>query len=300
MTISTAPYAAYGFAFGDGTSQWLFGGAGQGVQVLQVDGLESFPELRTQDNSRGYMDGAFSGRDFLNSRTITMTLQIMGDGASPTSSFQTYLAELRQYLLPQRSGTGVLQFNIPGRGVQRVNARVRRRQITLDPLYTYGRATAMVEFFCPDPRIYSDTLSSYTLSSASTSFRSYPRTYNLVYTGGSGSTGALTVTNQGNYETWPTFTIGALSGGSVCSAPTITNLTTQQVISFPSLSMSATDVLVVDSDLRTVLLNGVAARNALSTSSRWFSLPVGTPQSLQFTVGSGTQTLTLTYRDAYI
>lgn len=300
MTIASAPSAAYGFAFGDGTSQWLFGGAGQGVQVLQVEGLESFPELRTQDNPRGYMDGAFSGRDFLNSRSIMFTLQVMGDGASPTSSFQTYLGELRQYLMPQRAGTGVLQFNIPGRGVQRVNARVRRRQITLDPVYTYGRAVALIEFFCPDPRIYDDTLSAYTLTSASSALRTYNRNYNLTYTGGSGSLGYVTVANNGNYETWPTFTIGPAGTGNACVAPTINNLTTGDTIAFPSLSMSATDVLVVDADLRTVLLNGVAARNAMSNASRWFSLPVGSPQTLQFTVASGTQTLEVTYRNAYI
>lgn len=302
MTITSAPSAAYGFAFGDGTSQWLFGGAGQGVQVLQVDGLESIPELRTQDTSRGYMDGAFSGRDFLQSRSITFQLQIMGDANTPQASFQAYLAELRQYLVPQRAGTGVLQFNIPGRGVQRVNARVRRRQITLDPVYTYGRVTALVEFFCPDPRIYDDTLNSYSLttSASGTPVRSYNRTYNLTYVGSGGATGTVTVTNNGNYETWPTITIGSITSGGACTAPIITNLTTGDILSFPGLSMSATDVLVIDTDLRTVLLNGVAARNAMSNSSRWFTLPANVSQTLQFTVAAGTQVAQVNYRNAYI
>ena len=75
----TTPGAPYTFAF----NGWLFGGPGQGVQVLNIDGLEDVPTLRTQDESRGYSDGQFSGRDFLNGRSIVTTLQIMSDSVNP-------------------------------------------------------------------------------------------------------------------------------------------------------------------------------------------------------------------------
>lgn len=306
MTLASAPFAAYGFAFGDGGSnQFLFGGPASGsnpapgVQVLQVEGLESFPGLRTQDLGRGYMDGAFTGRDFVDSRTITFTLQIMSDA---NHTMQYYLGELQKYLMVQRTGTSVLQVYFPGtespyaRGVRRLYGRVRRRQITMDPNYVYGRAIAMLEFYCPDPRVYNDSVSSYTISSLAAYGRTYNRTYPLTYvTVIPGSTGNVTVTNAGNYETWPTFTI---TGD--CVAPILTNTTTGDVLSFPNLTLGASDVLAIDSDLRTVVINGVPSRNTMTAVSRWFPLPPQTAQTLALSTTSGTASCVVTYRDAYI
>jgi len=282
-----SPSVAYGFSF----NGWLFGGAGQGVQVLSIDGLEDIPSLRTQDEGRGYSDGMWTGSDALNNRAITMTLQIMSDANAPMS---TYLTQLKTYLISQTTGTGVLQMFLPGRGVQRVNARVRRRTIRIDPEYTYGRATAVVEFFCPDPRIYNDTQTTGTMLAASGGSRTYPRTYNLAYSGGAVGL-SVTLTNAGNYETWPVFT---LSGA--CVAPQITNITTGQVLTFPAVTIVDTDVMVVNTDLRAVLMNGAAARNLLGNASQWFSLPAGVPTTLLLSVAGGSPTCVVSYRDASI
>ena len=92
---------------------------------------------------------------------------------------QTYLAQLKANLVPQQQGTGVLQMYLPGRGLQRLNARVRKRALKLDPEYVYGRSEAMVEFFCPDPRIYADTASTLSLTPAN----GYGRVYTGIATG---------------------------------------------------------------------------------------------------------------------
>lgn len=289
----TTPANPYVFAF----NGWLFGGVdGGGVQVLSVEGLEDLPTLRTQDEGRGYSDGMFTGRDFLNGRTVTMVLQIMGSGYGTTAQqFQTWVQSLKANLLSQTQGTGVLQIYLPNRGVQRLNARVRRRSLRIDPNYTYGKAEAVVEFFCPDPRIYNDTQSSSALSPVGGNLRKYNRTYNLSY--GTAGTASLTatLTNVGNYETWPTFTLVG-----PCTNPIITNITTSQILTFPALTLASTDSLVVNSDLRTVVLNGGAARNLLGGSSQWFSLPANTPTTLTYSVASGSGSCTITYRDAFI
>ena len=243
------------------------------------------------------MDGSFSGRDFVDARTVTFTLQIMSDN---TASMQTYLAELQKYLMPQRSGMNVLQVYLPGgRGVRRLYGRVRRRQILIDPSYVYGRAVATLEFFCPDPRIYNDTASSYTINSLSSLSRTYNRTYNLSYPSAvSGSSGAVTLTNNGSYETWPTFSISTSS--TSCSGVSVTNYTTGDVLSFPNLTLATSDTLTLDSDLRTVLINGSPARNTMSVASRWFPLPANTPQIIGLSATTGTASCTISYRDAYI
>lgn len=169
------PAGNYQFAFGD----YSFGGTQYGVQILEIDGLESIPSLRVQDDSGGYRDGQFTGRDFLNGRYITMQLQVMNDGVN---TMQTYLAQLKNAFLYQQTGTTLMQFQLPGRAVQQMYGRVRKRDIKIDPEYVYGRAVATVEIFCPDPRLYDATSQSLVLTASSG--------YGRVYTGIATVTGA--------------------------------------------------------------------------------------------------------------
>ena len=259
----TTPAANYVYAF----NGWLFGGPGQGVQVLKVEGLEDLPDLRSQDSDRGFADGMFSGNDFLAGRTITFTLQMMNDSAG---TMATYLAQLKTNMQYQRNGTGLLQMMLPGRPVQRINGRIRRRSIPLDPDYALGRTIATVQLFCPDPRIYDDAISAAMLLPGSNVGRVYNRVYPLVYTTVIGGTsGALAFPNTGNVTVYPTFTIsGAVSG------PSILNQATGQYLKI-NASLSATDVLVIDTDLRSITLNGNPARNLLDNASQWFGFPPG-------------------------
>ena len=123
----------YSFAF----NGFVFGGASSPYQILSVDGLKALPSLRVQDSDRGYQDGTISGRDFLNARTVIMTIQIMsGNGLSAQANYNLLQAALQ----PQQSGTSPLQFQLSvGDNFQYVNARVRRAMATVDPDYTYGK-----------------------------------------------------------------------------------------------------------------------------------------------------------------
>jgi hypothetical protein len=283
------PASNYVMAF----NGFLFGGPGQGVQVLEIDGLESLPDLRTQDDIRGYQDGMFTGRDFLSGRYVTFRLQIMNDSAN---TMQTYLAQLKSNLVPQQQGTGVLQFQLPGRSLQRLNARVRKRNIKLDPEYVYGRSEAMVEFFCADPRIYDDALITAALNPTSQVGRVYNRVYPLLYnTIGSGGVGSTTVTNSGNVTVFPTFTLnGAMTN------PIIVNSSTGQYLSL-NITTSATDTIVIDPDLRSITYNGLPARNLLINGSSWFGLPAGsTTIGIISSTASTASSLVITYRNGYI
>lgn len=283
------PTQNYQFAF----NGWLFGGPGQGVQVLEVDGLEDLPTMRTQDDIRGYQDGMFTGRDFLNNRTITFTLQIMNDSSN---SMQVYLQELKSNLLYQQQGTGVLQFMLPNRAVQRVSARVRRRALRVDPEYTYGKAIAQVELFCPDPRIYDDALQTQTLTPAAQLGRTYNRTYDLMYNNTAGSQSSVaSFTNSGNVTVYPTFTLNGQM-----TTPIITNATTGQFLLL-NIVTNTNDVIVVDTDLRSITYNGTPARNILDNTSNWFGLPPGntTIGIVSPIVASGANCV-VTFRNGYV
>lgn len=282
------PDTDYEFAF----NGWLFGGPGQGVQVLEIDGLEDMPSLRVQDDSRGFQDGMFTGRDFLNGRSIMFTLQVMNDSAG---TMQTYLAQLKSNLVFQQAGTGILQFKLPGRAVQRVSARVRRRALKVDPDYTFGKSMAVVELFCPDPRIYDDAAQGAVLTPGAGSGRTYNRVYPLLYNSATGSSSATaTFTNAGNVTVFPTFT---LTGSMV--TPIINNVTTGQVVKV-NYSLGAGDVMIIDPEARSVVLNGFPARNLIDNTSDWFGFPPGDTTVGIVASGTPTGTISVTYRNGYV
>lgn len=282
---------------------FTFGGTGSPYQILNIDGLESLPDLRVQDDNRGYNDGMFTGRDFLGGRTITMEIHTFAGGGN--SAFQNFnllqaaLIPTSQYSTPSISAStapGLLQFLLSTSDSEmRVGARVRGRQTPVTPDYTYGMIKSQYTLFCPDPRYYSNTLKTASLSPAATLGRGYNRIYNLTYGGGSGSVSSP-LTNAGTVTTYPIITITGPATNIV-----VTNTTTNQYLSFYGSLLSG-DTLVVDLNEKLVTKNGVAARNLLLGGSAWFGADVGTT-NVSFSASAtvvGTTSCNIVYRDAFI
>jgi phage-related protein len=263
----------YSFAF----NGFVFGGASSPYQVLSVDGLKALPSLRVQDSDRGYQDGTISGRDFLNARTVVITLQIMsGNGLSAQANYNLLQAALQ----PQQTGISPLQFQLaPGDNFQYVSARVRRAMATVDPDYTYGKIKAQYEFYCPDPRYYDYTTQTASMAPTQPLGRTYNRIYNLTFGGGS-QTQTATIVNNGDTTTYPLITIY----GPVIN-PVVGSTTSSQALSF-NYTMIQSDIISIDLQYKTILLNGNPARNLLKGSSQWFAAAPGT--SLFYFTGTGT------------
>jgi len=255
----------YSFAF----NGFVFGGGSSPYQILNVDGLEALPAIRNQDDNRGYFDGMFSGRDFLGGRTITMTiLSLSGNGYSAQYNYNL----LQQALQPQQTGTTTLQFQLSVAGtLQFVNARVRANMTTIDPEYTYGYIKSSFTFFCPDPCYYDNAINTTSLLVTTPLGRGYDRTYNVTYGGGT-QTGSGSVINQGWANSYPNIVITGPA-----TNPTVGNLTTGNYITL-NYTMTSTDVININLQDRTVLLNGNPARNLLANTSTWFNAPPGTSQ----------------------
>lgn len=288
MTTLTTQYS---FAF----NNQVFGGANSPYQIQSVDGLESVPGIRNQDDNRGYADGMFTGRDFLAGRTVSIIFNTFGNGAT---SAQTNLNTIQRVLLPQTSGTTPLYFKLPAQPTseQYINARVRAFRTAIDPNYTYGYITSQVEFFCPDPRYYDNNLQTATMLYTPPLGRIYDRTYDLSYGGGSGTL-STTITNNGWTDTYPTITIT----GPIVN-PIVGNLTQNATLSFTA-NLSASDVLVVDLFNKLVTLNGNPARNLLTSgSSTWFSAQPGNNIFTLYGTGTlaGTTQATVEWESAYI
>ena len=278
----------YSFAF----NGFVFGGGSSPYQILSVDGLEALPGLRVQDSDRGYQDGMFSGRDFFGGRTITLILQIMsGNNLTAQANFNLLQAALQ----PQQTGTTPLQFQLAaGDNFQYINARVRKGLATVDPDYTYGKIKAQYEFFCPDFRYYDYTTQTATMAVTVPLGRTYNRTYNLTFGGGS-QTQTATVQNNGDTTTYPIITIyGPITN------PVVGSLTSSQTLSF-NYTMGQSDIISIDLLNKTILLNGNPARNLLIGSSQWFAAPPGT--NLFYFTGtntvSGQTSATVQWNNAY-
>lgn len=84
----------YSFAF----NGYVFGGGSSMHQVLDLNGLEALPNIRNQDDNRGYADGMFSGNDFLSGRDITITILTMGNSSTASISAAT------------ATGTGIISY----------------------------------------------------------------------------------------------------------------------------------------------------------------------------------------------
>jgi phage-related protein len=279
----------YSFAF----NNQVFGGAGSPYQILSVDGLESLPAIRNQDDNRGYHDGMFTGRDFLSGRTVSIIFNTFGD---VNGSAQTNYNTIQSVLLPQTSGTTPLFFKFPNSPTseQFVDARVRALRTSVDPNYTYGYITSQVDFFCPDPNYYNSNLQTANMLISAALGRTYNKTFNYTYGGGS-ATVTTTISNIGWATTYPTITIN----GPITN-PVIGNSTSGDTLYFTG-TYSALDVLEIDLYNQLITLNGNPARNLL-ISGTWFDAPPGNSNFFFTGTGTlaGTTQATVSWYSAYI
>jgi hypothetical protein len=219
-----------------------------------------------------------------------------GGTMTMSSSAQANYNLLQRALLPQSTGTTIMQFQLSlASGLQRVNARVRANKTLVDPDYTYGFIKSQYTFFCPDPRFYDDTLQTASLAVSNALGRIYNRTYDLIY--GFGSSGAATIVqNNGWATTYPTITLN----GPIVN-PTIGNQTTGNFITITG-SYSNTNTIFIDLDSKYVTVDGVPARNLITGTSTWFGAVPGANQFYLTGTGTvaGTTAATVSWRSAYI
>ena len=273
-------------------------GAGTPFAVLDVDGLESLPGLRVQDDNRGFNDGAFSGRDFYEGRTIVMTIHTFaGNGNTAQTNFNL----LQSALLPQAQGTQALQFLLSvGETPKTINARVRQNKTLIDVNYALGRIISQWSFYCPDPRYYDATSTLVGLSPQALAGRTYNKTFSYSFGAGSNQVQTYT-TNAGR----------ANAGGVITVTGPVTNpvigSTTQNKYLTVNTTLASTDVLTLDLTNKTVTVTDVTGtttniRNLLSNGSSWFDVQPGL-NGLYFTGSAytvGVTSASITYSNSYV
>lgn len=104
-----------------------------------------------------------------------------------------------------------------------------------------------------------------------------------------GNNGLLQLTNTGDVEAWPVFTISAATDGAFLTNPIIVNSATGQQLAYTDTLVLGDQVVLRTSPYtRAVLKNGVPYRRNLTTA-QWFPVPANATISVQF---QGTSTST--------
>lgn len=258
-----------------------------------LKGWQDAPPPRTSMEPRPGEHGAFDGPAFNDPRVLTVSgTAIAADFASAWRARDIVASVCGDPSL------GLSTMVVTVAGAPTLRMQVRRSRETKTALLDGDRIVAWSMILtAPDPRRYSDTLttSSIGLPVASGGGLVFPLVFPLAF--GSGAAGGeMTLVNAGTTAAWPTWTIlGPVTG------PFITNATTGDTLTFdPTFVIGSGQTLVIDSDAKSVKLQGVNRRDALVTAN-WFQLEPGSTIIRFAGVGipDPVALLTATYRDGF-
>jgi hypothetical protein len=250
--------------------------------LVEINGLD-MPAIREGDLARPSDHGHFDlAPDKFAARIVEMTLEVISNDFDDIAALQ--------YAFMDREGLYPLVFQLHDGIKKRIYCRVRRRHMTLDTDAARGDYVNEVMFWAPDPRVYeNDDNSSSTGPQTTGAGFGFPMDFTISF--GASTSGAATCTNSGNIETRPVVTLtGPMSN------PSVANLTTGLVWS-AEIDLVAGEVLVVDFDDKTVLLNGTTNRYSAFTGQWWTLVPGDNTVQLQ--VSSGAGSVQIAWRSAW-
>jgi len=298
-TLNKFNFSFNGLTFGPATTN-----ENSGFGFTKIEGLDR-PDVRDGDVDAPRSRGQFVGLDLLAARDITITGELGTDGTSLFHASQ----QLRNIFSPRGTTQDPLFFCDGTGTTYAIMVRIRKDNIPIDFAYSVGAlAQIVVQFHALDPNFYSTPTQLVTcgLPDPTGGF-----TFDIVFPwnfnpGSPGPSNFLNLTNAGNVNSYPIFTING-----PCINPIIININTGQYLQF-NLTLGSTDVLVVDTDNpHSAQLNGIASRlSYLSPYSQWFSLVPelgpnasnGGVTTIEFNSGDLTQaagTLAIQYASAY-
>lgn len=257
------------------------------VDVVLVVGLDNAPYRETRRDHEG-TDGGFLDAEYERGRDILVNGNIYAD-----TDMETYLDSLKFNFAPSRTLIP-FYFKAPGVDERLVYVKPLGCKYDWDLIRRAGQARVQFKMYAEDPRLYSATLTTVNVpfaEGASTGF-GFDLEFDFGFGGSSGSDGVF-VTNSGNRPTPVEFTIHG-----PCSNPTIRDETYGHTLPF-SIDLGATDTLVVNTQYKTVRLNGTVNRRDTLIDSDWFFLQPG-QTFIRYNAVSGTgSSMDIQFRSAW-
>lgn len=260
-----------------------------------VKGLAGSPPPRQDLRDRSRRHGSIDRTEFYQPRMIEVDSAVLkGD---PSDIFVALDVLKSAFAL----GTDhVLKFRRRGQATdERVLAKVAA-ELTADLAYdTQGVILWSVPLLAADPRIYNDTVTTARYSpSAADGGLSFPLTFPLVFSGGSGAS-LMTVTNGGNFWTPAAFTVD----GPADAGFSVVNETTGEELVTQGIALAEGDSITIDVDAREVTVAGTSRPDLINAAqTTWLELKAGDNWLRLHGSGfeDGVTALTVSYRDARI
>lgn len=269
-----------GLVFNDPTT-------GNGIYLDEpLDGL-SLPPVRTSSGDYSGRDGGYVGAQFYGSRLITINGEVFSSStALVESTRRTIQAALAQSSVTMQITTSAGNQYVIYCTFDSLTMPINRGVV---------RAPFQITLVASDPLIYDNSSggsNTATITRSSGGGLTWPLSWPLHWASGASTT---TVNNSGDVAIRPVIT---LTG--VMTAPLVSNATTGQFFSMPSLTSAPGDVLVIDMLNRAVTLNGGSVLSFATTTSTWWSLLPGN-NSISLTTGNSSDTVTgtVTWRSGY-
>ncbi|MFJ8027461.1 hypothetical protein [Streptomyces sp. NPDC096311] len=254
-----------------------------------VEGWDS-PEVRAELQDREADHGSWASTVYLGSRPITLTGTVE---APDRASLDGALDQL--YAAAALTDTTLTVWEATPK-----QATVRRSGKVLAQYVTDRVATYSVLVTAADPRRYSTTLQSGTTGlPATTGGLTFPVAFPITFSATTVS-GQINAANSGSMDTRPVLTIAGPVVAPVVSA-LYADGTVRQLIY--SLDLASGDVLTIDTDAHTVILNGSTSRRRFMTvPSGWPTVPAASSVNYQFQSGTynALAMLTATWRSAWM
>lgn len=263
--------------------------------LASLEGWDS-ADVRSEYTERESDHGAWASPVYLGARPITLAGTIT---APDRITLEDAMERIRSAAALTDTTLVVYELAVAKQ------AMVRRSGKPLLAYVTDRIASYSVMVTAADPRRYSTTLQSASTGLPfSTGGLNYPITYPITFSATT-TAGQIAAANLGSMDTRPVLTIT----GPV-AAPTVSALysdgTVKQLIF--SQDLLSGDVLVIDTDAHTVVLNGnTSRRRFLTVPSGWPTIPAaasGAPSSVTYQFQSGTYNssalLTASWRSAWM
>ncbi|MGW1930691.1 phage distal tail protein [Streptomyces sp. NPDC001919] len=257
--------------------------AGVAWRLQELDGWDS-PEVRSEMQQRQADHGSWPSPVYLGERPITAAGVIE---APDRTSLEDAMERLRS-AVALTDTLLVVYESTPKQAVVRRSGKPLMRYIT-DRLASYSLMVT-----AHDPRRYATVLQSdETMLPVTTGGLTPPVTPPVTIVSTSVS-GVIDAPNVGSFETRPLFLID----GPVDSPRILTQMPDGTVRSLLySQSLGAGEQLVIDTDARSVILNGdVSRRRFLSAPTGWPVIPPESMVSIQFSAAAYTSGAKLTAR----
>lgn len=261
-------------------------GNGTSAGWLELIGWRDSPEAEASDSPRPQAHGSYPGDVWGGSLVVTYTYLVKGTPEDKAAALNT----IERYA-PMDGVDRYLTVN-DGDGPWFRMARVIGRQVPQDRHFRHGPLECSLQFLCADPRRYSLTekSGSVTLPMSSGGLE-YPLVYPLEY--GESASGSVSANNAGSEATPLVATFhGPLTDPVLVTA--------DWRLGF-DIVLADGEQLTVDTSAGTALLNGTAdrlylLRNDSDPLERCLLQPGFT--NLSLTAPSGTGRLAVTYHDA--